>query len=224
MKKMTSVAMVACSFLTTGWLLSQQAKPNFSGVWKLNKEKSVLTFPTMRQPGGGEAAMDRSGGRGGGGGAGGGGVSFGIPQMGGPGGGGPGRGGPHPGGRAGRDPKLMGVGETVEIAHEEPNFVIKTMSNADDKAPFTEWRLTTDGKKKETTLPDGSTLKSKSTWKKDRLTTKSTVQSPTSFMEMTENRTLSNDGKTMTVEFTMASMFMLWKRTLVYDKADAPAQ
>ena len=173
--------------------------------------------------------MGGGGARGGGGGTGGGGgVSFGIPQMGGPemggpGRGGPGRGGPPQGGRADRDPKLMGVGETVEIAHEEPKFVIKTMSNPDDKGQFIEWNLTTDGKKKETTLPDGSTLKSKSTWKKNRLTTKSTIESPTSHMELTEQRTLSEDGRTMTVEFTMASMFMLWARTLVYEKADAPA-
>ena len=117
---------------------------------------------------------------------------------------------------------MVGVAEIVEIAHEEPKLVIKTRANSGPNGPVTQLNLTTDGRQNEIPLPDGGRLKSKSTWKKGRLTTKSGIESATGSIEFTEVRRLSEDGKTMTVEFMMSSLSMYWKRTLVYEKGDAP--
>jgi hypothetical protein len=117
---------------------------------------------------------------------------------------------------------MVGVAETVEIAHEEPKLVIKATADSGNKGQVIQSNLTTDGKTNETPLPGGGTLKSKSTWKKGRLTTKSAIQSPTGSVDFTEVRRLSEDGRTMTVALTMSSLSMYWKRTLVYEEADAP--
>jgi hypothetical protein len=40
-------------------------------------------------------------------------------------------------------------------------------------------------------------------------------------LQVTEERTLSADGKTMTVESSMTMGLMDWERTLVYEKQNA---
>jgi predicted GIY-YIG superfamily endonuclease len=86
------------------------------------------------------------------------------------------------------------------------------------KEQVLEFQHTTDGKPCQNKVFGGSVVKSKTRWDKNRLITKSTSEGPMGSLEVIEARTLSEDGKTMTVEYTMKSAFMDWKRKLVYEK------
>jgi len=81
-----------------------------------------------------------------------------------------------------------------------------------------EFQHTTDGKSNQNPLPGGTTVKSKTRWDKNRLITKSISEGPMGSMEIIESRTLSEDGQTMTVGFTMKAGLMDWKRKLVCEK------
>lgn len=206
--------------ISTGLLTAQAQKPDFTGTWKLNREKSDLRGPTFRRPpggdwGGGPGGMGGMGGGGGMGGPGMGGPGMGGPGMDGPGGwGGP---GPAPGARGG-DPQTMGVAETLEILHEEPQLTVRFPMQFGEEEQIFEFRHTTDGRKSRNTVPGGGVVKAQSKWKKDRLTTTSTAEGPMGTMQVTETRSLSEDGRMMTVEHTMRSTFMDWRRKLVYER------
>ena len=160
--------------------------------------------------------------------------------MGGPGGGGgmggPGMGGPGmpPGGmRGGRgrgpgggpgqgrgDPAMMGVSERMQIRMQGREMEVRVPMRWGDREQIQEYRFTTDGKKRENTLPGGSVSTSKTRWKKNHLVTTSESKGPMGEMWVIEDRELSEDGRTMTVRLTMKSSSMDWKRTLVYEKED----
>ena len=138
------------------------------------------------------------------------------PGMGGPGmpgGRGPGRSGP---GRA--NSEMMGVAEVLKIALDEPNMTVDQTMKFGDREQILHYVYTTDGKKNENTLPGNRVTESKTRWKKDRLITTSSTTGPMGKMQVVEERTLSEDGKTMTVKLTMKSDFMDWTRKLVYEK------
>jgi hypothetical protein len=227
MKNRTILAAVVSSVLAIGWLPAQEVKPDFSGTWKFNRQKSELRGPTFRQPAGGSWG----GGPGGMGGPGMGGPGMGGPGMGGPGMGGPGMGGPPMGGPGGRrpsgtgqgmgDPEMMGVAESLEINHEEPRLIVKIPMKLGEEGQTVQFEHTTDGKKSQNSLPGGIVVKSQTRWKKIRLITKSTSDGPMGPLQVTEERTLSADGKTMTVESSMTMGLMDWERTLVYEKQNA---
>lgn len=221
----------AFSFLAMGWLLAQEGKPDFSGTWKLNRDRSELRRPTFRAPGGGPGMGGPSGGMGGGdmGGPGGG---MGGPGMGSGGGmGGPGMGGPGmpSGGRRGRggmggpgqgrgEPEMMGVAEVMEIQQQGSRLIVKEPMRFGTQEQTLEFDYTTDGKENRNTLPGGMMVASRTEWKKNRLVTRSTSKGRMGAMRTTEERSLSEDGMTMTIVSTMRSSFMDARRKLVYDK------
>jgi hypothetical protein len=216
---------------------AQDTKPNFSGAWFLNKEKSDLSGPMggsggrMGEPGTGEPRMGGGGmswpGMGGhrGGGLGG-------PSMGGPGMGGPGMGGPEMGGsptgepgtggssqegrRSGR--RMGAVAEKLVIEHAEPNLTIQRDFKSDEGEQIQELKYTTDGKSNKNALPDGRSNKSKTHWEGSQLVTKSNMDTPMGSMEITETRSLSADGKTMTLEQYTQGGQRNWTRRLVYTR------
>jgi hypothetical protein len=134
--------------------------------------------------------------------------------MGGPGTGGPGVGGPRKGGSQ----EMMGVSETLMINHEEPKLTVKVPMKFETKEQILEFQYTTDGKPNQNSFPGGITVKSKTRWEKNRHTTKSNSSGPMGSMEIIESRSLSDDGSTMSVEYTMKAGPMDWKRKLVYEK------
>jgi hypothetical protein len=202
---------------------AENAKPNFSGTWILDKEKSDMRAP---QGGGGNHSQGHGmggphmggGGWPGGGGMGGprmGGTGMGIPGMGGPGMGGPGMGGPDwgggtsSGGSSGRGSSQdegqqgtrprWGIPEKLTIEHVEPSLTVMRIVKLDGEAREQDSKYTTDGKSNINEMPDGRTIKSKTKWEGLQLVTKSEVDTPRGKMNLVETRTLSSDGKVMTV-------------------------
>ncbi|MEJ2084044.1 MAG: hypothetical protein P8Y94_18315 [Acidobacteriota bacterium] len=203
MKTKTIVLTSTCSLLAIGWLLAQEGKPDFSGTWKFDRDKSELRRPTFRMPGGGPSGGGGGdiGGMGGGMGGPGGGMGGG---MGGPGMGGPGMppGGMRgPGGFGGQgpgrgDPEMMGVARVMEIEQAGSRLIVRE--------PMT----------------FGTVATSKTKWKKTRLITESTSNGRMGATRTIEERSLSEDGQTMTIVSIMTSGFMHLKRTLVYEKVN----
>lgn len=116
---------------------------------------------------------------------------------------------------------MMGVAESITIQHDEPKLVLKIPFKVGEEEQTVQSEHTTDGKKNQNTVPGLGAITSKTSWKKNRLITKSSFDSPFGPVQSTDDRTLSEDGKTMTIQSTVTSGLMDWKRTLVYEKADA---
>jgi hypothetical protein len=211
---------------------AQDTKPNFSGTWFLDKEKSDLSGPMggsggrMGEPGAGEPRMGGGGmGWPGMGGPRGGGM--GVPGMGGPGMSGPGMGGSQTndpdadgisqqGRRSGR--RMGAVADKLMIEHAEPNLAIQRAFRNEEGEQTQQLKYTTDGKSNKNTLPDGRSTKSKTHWEGSQLVTKSNMDTPMGSMEITETRSLSADGKTMTLEQYTQGGQRNWTRRLVYTK------
>jgi hypothetical protein len=223
---MSLLVFCACS------VQAQEAKPNFSGTWLLDKEKSDLGSsiegsqgrtgePGTRGPrmGGGGMGWPGMGGPHGGG-------------MGGPGMGGPGMGGPELGGSQTNDPDAGGssqqgrrsgrrmgaAADKLVIEHTEPNLAIQRAFKNEEGEQNQPLKFTTDGKSNKNTLPDGRSTKSKTHWEGSQLVTKSNVDTPMGSMEITETRSLSADGQTMTLEQYTQGGQRNWTRRLVYTK------
>lgn len=126
-----------------------QEKPNLSGTWVLDKEKS-------------------------------------DPPMG-------------MGGRGGFNPDV-----TLIIEHQEPVLKIKRIVKTERGEQVQEQVFTTDGKENKNPGMRGGEFRSKTQWDKGKLVTKGTqtIESPMGTMELeiTETRTLSEDGKTLIIE------------------------
>lgn len=225
--KMAVGVMVLCCSLAGNWVPAQGTRPDFSGTWRLNREKSVFHRPTFREPpgipppggmgGGGMGGPGVSGGPGGPGGG-----------MGGPGGGPVRMGGPGgwsgTGGRAGMGPgagaESMGVAEVLNIVHQEPRLEISIPIRFGAEQQTLVFKHTTDGSKHRHSLPGGVTARSKTRWKKNRLITESTSDGPMGTVTIVEVRSLSDDRKTMTVDFTLRAGMMELKRELVYERGE----
>ena len=217
-----------------------ETKPNFSGTWILDRQKSDLGA-------GNGTGHNRSGGGKMGG------LGVGMPGSGYPGMGGPrmggGMGGSRTGGGAGGpqtgDPGLGGtstgqnrypspetgeaerphraqIPSTVVIEHAEPQFIVKQKISTEGEEQFRELKYTTDGKTNQNEGFRGYIVESQTSWKDDHLVTKSTIDTDNGMIKITEVRSLSADGRTMTVEIKSSGGPMDRQQKLVYDK-DKPA-
>ncbi len=226
-------------------LVAENAKPNFSGTWILDKDKSDMRMPqgnTGRRSAGPGMGGPRLGGGGwpGGGGMGGprmGGPGMGGPRMGGPGMGGPGMGGPDWGGgtssggssRGGSSDEgqrstrpRWGIPEKIVIEHVEPALTVKRIVKSGGEDQEQESKYTTDGKANKNEMPGGRTVKSKTKWEGLQLVTKSDADTPMGKMEIVETRTLSADGKVMTVALETKGERGERTQLLMYNR-EAPA-
>jgi hypothetical protein len=109
------------------------------------------------------------------------------------------------------------------IEHTDPQLVIKNKIKTESAERTWELKYTTDGQPNTNEGLRGNTMQSKTHWKGDRLITKSSFETPGGKMELTEVRSLSPDGKTMTMELKTSGGQMEWSQKLVYDKASAPS-
>jgi hypothetical protein len=151
--------------------LGQDTKPNFTGDWTLDREKSEMGEP------------------------------------------GPGAGG---GGGRGRG---MGMG-SFSIAHDGDMVVVKRKMEFQGQERSFESRYTTDGQENVNEGFRGSSVKSKTRWEGSKLVTESVMDTPNGTRETKEIRSLSADGKTMTVEITSKGAFGEGTRKMVYSKKE----
>jgi len=203
-------------------------KPDFSGVWVLDRQKSDLKSPPINadQPhsGGGGTGAPRTGGggRGMGGGSGGG-------HRGGGGGGGMRTSSSR--GAAGYSPmkldidayQVSEVADKLTIVHADPTITIKPeekTASSEQQQPEQplELKYTADGKTRETTMADGGSIKSKTDWEGQQLVTKSKEKSTLGSMEIDEARSLSADGNTLTINLSFKGGSSHWTQKAVYTK------
>jgi len=168
-RRMSVATMMLLLCVAVGF--GQDTKPNFTGDWTLDREKSEMGEPG---PGGG-------------------------------GGGGRGRG--------------MGMG-SFSITHEGDALVVKRKVEFQGEERTFESRHTTDGKESVNEGFRGSSIKSKTRWEGAKLVTESVMETPNGTRETKEVRSLSADGKTMTVETTSKGGFGEGTRKLVYNKKE----
>ena len=170
MKTRVSVASLILLFWVAA-AFGQDAKPNFTGDWTLDREKSEMGEP---RPGGG-------------------------------GGGGRGRG--------------MGMG-SFSITQDGDALVLKRKVEFQGEERTFESRYTADGKENVNEGFRGNSVKSKTHWEGAKLVTESVMETPNGTRETKEVRSLSADGKTMTVETTSKGGFGEGTRKMVYNKKE----
>ncbi|MCY3759402.1 MAG: hypothetical protein OXG96_16925 [Acidobacteria bacterium] len=175
-------------------------KPDFSGTWTLDPERSEMGRGG-RGPGAGRFGAGRGAGR----------PREGDRQR----GGGPGRRGRSPMGRG-------GMRGSLTIDHKEGMLVIRQTLNFRGEEQVRTSRFTTDGK--ESTNPGfgGMSMPSKTTWDGNRLVTESSMETRMGLIQSREVRSLSDDGKTMTVVRTTRGGPRERTQKLVYVKEAAP--
>jgi hypothetical protein len=156
-------------FLLLNLLMAQDSKPNLSGTWTLDREKSELG--------------QRGGGRGEGG--------------------------------QGRGQGMFG---NLVIEHSGAALTVKRKVNFQGEERTMEAKYTTDGKENVNEGFRGNQVKSKTYWEGAKLVTESKMETPNGTRETKEIRSLSADGKTMTVETTVKGGFGEGTRKLVYNK------
>jgi len=135
-------------FVALVLIFAQGAKPDFSGVWNLDKDKSEM--------GGGS------------------------------------------GGGSGGGPRMMSPSMTIE--HKDPQLIIKRKFEFQGEERTQESKYTTDGKPNTNEGYRGRSVKSKTYWDGDKLVTEATRETPQGTFETKEIYSLSEDGKTLTIE------------------------
>jgi hypothetical protein len=171
------------------YIHAQDQKPNFSGTWTLDKEKSDLgprNPESGRRPGG-----EGEGGK--------------QPREG------------ANDGEGGRRPR-GGMFDSMTIEHNDPHLTIKRKMNFQGEEHIQELKYTTNNKKNTNEGFFGMTTESKTHWEGDKLVTESTAETPRGVMETREVRSLSADGSTMTVEMTTTGGPREGTRKLVFTK------
>jgi len=211
---------------STTALGKQEAKPNLSGVWVLDKDKSNLKAPSMSTQGtsAGGAQVSHGSNSGSSGGHGGG---MGGSHRGGM--GGSGRGGSSPrqsggsgSGNARMDIDVYQIGEIADkltILHADPAILITQSYSTGDKEETQQWKYSADGKSYQRKMPDGGIVKSMTHWEGSQLVTKCKEQATLGALEITEMRSLSADGKTLTIKLINKGNSSNWTQTAVYSKA-----
>jgi len=193
------------------------SRPNFSGIWLLDKERSDLKSPPVNtdQPhrvgGGGGRGARTGGGRGmgsGGGGGRGGGMGGSAPRT------------PTTYSPMKLDLDFYQIGETADrltIEHTDPAITIKPMEKeSQESSP--ELSYTADGKAHEAYMADGGSVQSKTSWEGLQLVTKSKEKSTLGSIEIVEARSLSEDGNTLTISLTYKGSSSHWTEKAVYVK------
>ena len=186
-------------FMGLSLVLMAGEKPNFSGTWTLDPEKSEMGRGG-RGPGSGRFGAGRGAGRSGEGGR---------QER-----GGPGRRGMGSMGRR----AMMGP---LTIDHQEPQIVIKQTLNFRGEEQVRTSRFTTDGKESTNEGFGGMSTPSRTYWEGNRLVTESSMETPMGPMELKEIRSLSDDGKTMIVVRTTSGGPRERTQKLVYVKQPA---
>ena len=217
------IIVLSCSTAALG---KQEAKPDLSGVWLLDKDKSNLKAPTMESEshstGGGQAGRGGSSGSSGGHGGGMGGSHRG--GMGGSSRSGSGArqsGGSVPG-VAKMDIDVYQIGEIADkltIQHADPAIIITQRFNTGDKEETQEWKYTVDGKSHQRKMPDGGIVQSTTRWEGTQLVTRCKEHATLGALEIIEVRTLSADGKTLTIKLINKGNSSNWTQTAIYTKA-----
>ena len=113
----------------------------------------------------------------------------------------------------------MGMG-TFSIIQEGDSMVVKRKVEFQGEERTFESRYTTDGKENVNEGFRGNSTKSKTHWEGAKLITESVMETPNGTRETKEVRSLSPDGKTMTVETTAKGGFGEGTRKLVYNKKE----
>jgi hypothetical protein len=125
---------------------------------------------------------------------------------------------PRPEGGGGRG-RGMGMG-SFWITHDGDALVVKRKVEFQGEERTFESRHTTDGKESVNEGFRGNSIKSKTRWEDTKLLTESVMETPNGTRETKEVRSLSADGKTMTVETTSKGGFGEGTRKLVYNKKE----
>jgi hypothetical protein len=181
---------VILTLLFLSSIRAQDQKPNFSGTWTLDREKSELgprngeserrprSDPKEKQGGKEEGAKE---------------------------------------GEGGRRPRGV-MFDSMIIEHNEPNLTIKRKMNFQGEERTQELKFTTDKKKNINEGLFGQPTESKTYWEGDKLVTESTTETPRAVMETKEVRNLSADGNVMIVEVTTKGGSREGIRKLVFNK------
>ena len=125
---------------------------------------------------------------------------------------------PGAGGGGGRG-RGMGMG-SFSITHDGDALVVKRKVEFQGEERTFESHYTTDGKENVNEGFRGSSVKSKTHWEGAKLVTESVMETPNGTRETKEVRSLSPDGKTMTVEVTSKGGFGEGTRKMVYNKKE----
>ena len=126
---------------------------------------------------------------------------------------------PRPGGGGGGRGRGMGMG-SFSITHDGDALVVKRKVEFQGEERTFESHYTTDGKENVNEGFRGSSVKSKTHWEGAKLVTESVMETPNGTRETKEVRSLSPDGKTMTVEVTSKGGFGEGTRKMVYNKKE----
>ena len=128
---------------------------------------------------------------------------------------------PRPGGSGGGRGRGMGMGMgSFSITHDGDALVVKRKFEFQGEERTFESRHTTDGKENVNEGFRGSSVKSKTHWEGAKLVTESVMETPNGTRETKEVRSLSADGRTMTVEVTSKGGFGEGTRKMVYNKKE----
>jgi hypothetical protein len=226
-RKSVSFALASLTLMSSLVYGAQSSRPDLSGIWLLDREKSDLksppisTDPSHKSGTGGGHGGARTGG---GGGMGNGGSGMGGGNM------GSGRGGGH--GVGGTAPRVAGaplkldldfyqIGEVADqltIEHTDSAITIKPKEKGEDQQPLAPLSYTTDGKTHETSMANGGSIKSKTSWEGQQLVTKCKEKSALGSIEIDEARTLSDDGKTLIINLAYKGSSSHWTEKAVYRK------
>jgi hypothetical protein len=126
---------------------------------------------------------------------------------------------PRPGGGGGGRGRGMGMG-SFSITHDGDALVVKRKVEFQGEERTFESRYTTDGKENVNEGFRGSSVKSKTHWEAAKLVTESRDGDSQRTRETKEVRSLSADGRTMTVEITSKGGFGEGTRKMVYNKKE----
>ena len=128
---------------------------------------------------------------------------------------------PRPGGGGGGGGRGRGMGMgSFSITHDGDALVVKRKVEFQGEERTFESHYTTDGKDNVNEGFRGSSVKSKTHWEAAKLVTESVTETPNGTRETKEVRSLSPDGKTMTVEITNKGGFGEGTRKMVYNKKE----
>jgi len=110
------------------------------------------------------------------------------------------------------------VPETMVIQHTEPQLIIQQKAHIEGEEQVRELKYTTDGSTNRNEGYRGYESESHTAWKDGFLETKSTTETSTGKIKIKELRSLSPDGKTMTVDIKSSGGEMDRHQRLIYNK------